>query len=43
MKADNELSQAEAEQIAFDDFREAAEDSQQSSRPDKLVSNKRAH
>jgi len=36
MKADNELSQAEAEQIAFDDFREAAEDSQQSSRPDKI-------
>ena len=36
MKADNELSQAEAEQIAFDDFREAAENSQQSSRPDKI-------
>ena len=36
MKADDTLSQAEAEQIAFDDFREAAEDSQQSSRPDKI-------
>ncbi len=36
MKADDTLSQAEAEQMAFDDFREAAEDSQQSSRPDKI-------
>ena len=36
MKADNTLTQAEAEQMAFDDFREAAEDSQQSSRPDKI-------
>ena len=36
MKADDTLSQAEAEQIAFDDFRETTEESQQSSRPDKI-------